>query len=449
MSGLYKSHNYYPPIFIPDHKPSTLKNIKIGSCDSFAHLFIYFARASGIPVTFDFAPKWANHAMGHQWAAIHTSSGVLDFLPRDKHLPGEHLAKFSHRIAKVYRKTYADQSSSLGSIRLKSDEVPPLFLSKKMIDVTDEYVPTGEFSIEQVFNFKRNKYAYLSVFDNRGWAPIAWAKNNKGELSFGKLGYPAVYLPVSYRQKRYLPIQYPVLIDSAANLKYLQPDLNHTQTIILTRKYKDDNPAKWVKEMQGGFFELSNDETFSIAKRIAIPHVFECNYQLLPVNDGLKYRYFRYVPPPGSRGEIAEIALYDSDSVKIDGEIVGNYPLIWHNAQEKAFDNDVLSYAASTYLFQEPREDAWIGLKLDSDRCVKQIEFLPRNDDNFIREGEVYELFYWDNRWISLGEKLGCREKQRLKYEGVPINALFLLRNLTKGKEERIFTYENDRQIWW
>ena len=34
-------------------------------------------------------------------------------------------------------------------------------------------------------------------------------------------------------------------------------------------------------------------------------------------------------------------------------------------------------------------------------------------------------------------------------YDNVPGNALLLLRNHTKGKEERIFTYENDEQIWW
>ena len=40
-------------------------------------------------------------------------------------------------------------------------------------------------------------------------------------------------------------------------------------------------------------------------------------------------------------------------------------------------------------------------------------------------------------------------ESGELVYENVPGNALYLLKNRTKGKEERIFTYENDRQVWW
>lgn len=35
------------------------------------------------------------------------------------------------------------------------------------------------------------------------------------------------------------------------------------------------------------------------------------------------------------------------------------------------------------------------------------------------------------------------------RLDNVPTNALLLLRNHTKGKEERIFTYENGEQVWW
>ena len=79
---------------------------------------------------------------------------------------------------------------------------------------------------------------------------------------------------------------------------------------------------------------------------------------------------------------------------------------------------------------------------------INQISFLPRNDDNFIVEGEDYELYYWNNKWISLG-KLRGTENQYLEYSNVPYKALLLLRNNTKGKEERPFTYERGQQIWW
>jgi hypothetical protein len=48
-----------------------------------------------------------------------------------------------------------------------------------------------------------------------------------------------------------------------------------------------------------------------------------------------------------------------------------------------------------------------------------------------------------------LGRQVGSRKTQELVYHNVPSGALLLLRNLTKGKEERIFTYENGEQVWW
>jgi len=50
--------------------------------------------------------------------------------------------------------------------------------------------------------------------------------------------------------------------------------------------------------------------------------------------------------------------------------------------------------------------------------------------------------------WISLGKQIGTKS-QVLIYKNVPSNALFWLRNHTRGKEERIFTYENGKQVWW
>ena len=68
-------------------------------------------------------------------------------------------------------------------------------------------------------------------------------------------------------------------------------------------------------------------------------------------------------------------------------------------------------------------------------------------DSNNVCQGDTYELFYWDNRWIGMGRRTA--EADSLVYENVPVGALLWLHNYTGGKEERIFTYENGRQIWW
>ena len=71
----------------------------------------------------------------------------------------------------------------------------------------------------------------------------------------------------------------------------------------------------------------------------------------------------------------------------------------------------------------------------------------PEDDSNAIFPGEHYELFYWRKGWVSLGVQQATDTV--LEYRKVPKGALLWLRNLDKGKQERIFTYENGKQIWY
>lgn len=98
--------------------------------------------------------------------------------------------------------------------------------------------------------------------------------------------------------------------------------------------------------------------------------------------------------------------------------------------------------------FSYPKQiGTWYGLDLKEPRVISQIGFCPRNDSNDVEPNNIYELFYWNNGWKSLGRKMA--NSNNLVYKSVPKNVLFWLRNLTKGKEERIFTYEDSLQIWW
>ncbi|HZE84256.1 MAG TPA: hypothetical protein VE035_08095, partial [Puia sp.] len=64
-----------------------------------------------------------------------------------------------------------------------------------------------------------------------------------------------------------------------------------------------------------------------------------------------------------------------------------------------------------------------------------------------IEKGDSYELCYWLNGWVSMGRQVA--DKNYLVYDRAPSNALFLLHDLSKGRQERIFTYQNNQQVWW
>jgi hypothetical protein len=198
--------------------------------------------------------------------------------------------------------------------------------------------------------------------------------------------------------------------------------------------------------MLGGKFQAANDSSFKDAVDIyKITIKPEQYYQVVNIDPTTGYKYFRYLSPPKSSGEVAEIEVYEPGSNnKLSGKVIGNNAPAADHPRANAFDGENL-----TYFSAKEADSTWVGLAFDTPKSINKIVYLPRNDDNCIDNNQQYELFYWDNKWISLGKQTGSNETYRLVYNNVPTNALLLLRNLTKGKEERIFTYEKGEQVWW
>ncbi|SCD19703.1 hypothetical protein PSM36_0877 [Proteiniphilum saccharofermentans] len=136
---------------------------------------------------------------------------------------------------------------------------------------------------------------------------------------------------------------------------------------------------------------------------------------------------------------------YDKNGLEVEGKVIGSegsYKDLG-NVKEKAFDKDIL-----TAFDGHTSSGSWIGLEFPEPKEIDMIRFIPRNDGNCIEIGHRYELVFWNNKgWKSLGEQIATNDS--LIYHNCPTNALFLLKNHTRGQEERIFTYENEEQVWW
>ena len=406
----------------PALPPSILLKIKAGSCDDYVSLFTHIARTYGIPVAEDYTPQWGNHSQGHTWVAIidgeetrHYAVGEPLFHEREK--------PFTWKLVKAYRKQNGN-------------------------DVTDKYVKTIDFSIKTISPARGDAVA-LAVFNNKDWIPICYTKRHGNMATFRKVGYPSVFLPMFMRNGVITePAGLPILIDSTGLAHELIPNTDSLVSVVLKRKYLETHIWRWVDSLKNGHFELSNQPTFDYKIDIYIPDSIGFNYQQLYVDSrvGDKYRYFRYIPQKYTSGNISEIELYDSAGKQLLGSVIGNYiSSDSSHSMDKAFDGNPLTFARC----KPYQEEAWLGLDIGKGAEISKICFLPRSDDNFIREGEEYELYYWNGRWLSLGKQMGSRITQELIYNNVPYNALLLLHNHSKGKEERIFTYANGNQIWW
>lgn len=67
---------------------------------------------------------------------------------------------------------------------------------------------------------------------------------------------------------------------------------------------------------------------------------------------------------------------------------------------------------------------------------------------SFLDKGATYELFYWDGDWVSLGKKKAPQQGP-LIFDDVPAGALYWLVKEGSKKYERIFVYQNHRQVWY
>ena len=77
---------------------------------------------------------------------------------------------------------------------------------------------------------------------------------------------------------------------------------------------------------------------------------------------------------------------------------------------------------------------------------VDYITYAPSTDLNFVEKGHLYELYYFDTSWKSIGRQIA--QKESLMFKDVPEDAILLLKDKTAGQEERLFEYRNGVQIW-
>ena len=110
-----------------------------------------------------------------------------------------------------------------------------------------------------------------------------------------------------------------------------------------------------------------------------------------------------------------------------------------HVLAKHVADGDPLSY----YLSLDKGGEVVVDLGRVA--VIDCLEYMPRNDDNFISPGDIYELFCHAGTegWKSLGKQ---RADTTCLDWIVPDNALFWLRDLTRGREEHIFFMQNRRQ---
>lgn len=441
--------------YIVSIAPGKILQAMYGNCADNSNYKAMIMRSFGIPASVDYLPQYGNDHNIHYWNAVMDRNGNFVSFEEALNDINAYVA-YKYRISKVYRRSFSKNPEIVKLIEDTDGKLPPVFKNPRIIDVTSEYVAVTNVKIN-IDNVPINSiYAYLGVFNDAGWTIIDYARiKNNSVAEFTNLGRNVVYLPLFINSNRLVPAALPFKISKKGFIQYIEPK-TQTETVTLTRKYHlHSRKVNWLKCLAGGRFQGANRSDFSDAQTLGIIGKTPGEHgEELRTGTGKTFRYFRFVFSPeelnlaydGDGASIAEIECYDALGNKLSGQAIGSEGRKYNPyTPDFCFDGNSLTF------FEDARygqENKFVGLAFDRPVSIHEIRFLPRNDLNSIQSGDTYELLYWNNQqFLSLGKKTATDTV--VVYDNVPKGALLWLRDLSGGREERIFTWEDNMQIWW
>lgn len=462
LSSVIEMRNYFPS----EENYSWLDITKEGGCVARCRYAIYHLRAAGVPATYDYIPNWGNRPSSqHAYVGLankkkqvekllkndNDQKNLVDNLnaamdPKSTHIflekdmPQGLYIQYEKTIPKIYRQTWSTQPSIIKLIsKTPREEIHPYLFKPNMIDVTSQYLQVADVKISKRF-FENKHMAYLTTFDINNWIPVAFAPFNwYGEAVFKDMGKHILYLPMVYKSGL-IPYGDPFVLEDSGAKRILACNKEKRIDMRLIRKFPlFSYAANHSIDFKGCRIEGSNDPDFKEAKVLHNIDYYPFYMQQIDLKKPDTLRYIQLVAPDDGRVfRLAEIECYqDSSGVleKVEHKTYKNGTLKGRFAN--AFDGNLNTY----------QNGKRFKLDFETPRPISRIRFCPKNDTNCVIPGNEYELFYWDKRWVSMGKKIA--KDFFLNYSNIPSGTIYWLKCLTEGKEERIFTYENGKQIWW
>lgn len=432
-----QSYKYSVEWNVPHNRADYLFETRIGYCREVSDLIQYAMRSCGIPVAADFMPYSPDYRYSHEWNVVRDTTGRYIQFGFDGLDPvRDKVMDDGRRKGKVYRYCYALQNER-EILRKHSGWNIGGAEGLYWKDVTSEYFGHNQ-AVVNVFTTGK-PFIGLSVFSTNGWQIIGEGVcKNSGKAIFDNIEPSIIYVPAS-QNNGVKPAGYPFMLDSEGNVEEFVPDTVNLEKVILKRKMPlIPRVAAWGYSQIEARIEGDTNINFKKPKLITeIKDTMDYTFQVFRGLCSEPVKYIRYVPPVGLL-QLAELRLYQDTALKNEIKIT---PLTDVTYVKKVIDGDILSYIyRKSKGLIEP-----LIFSLDSLQQIKRLYFIARTDDNYVWKGDAYELLYFDGKkgWKSLGVKIAT--SKQICFDA-PRNALLWLRNRTKGREEQVFIYKNNKQ---
>lgn len=422
--------------------------LKAGSCREFTDGVIYILRAVGIPCGTDKTIMRGDNNASHFWAFV-LNKNRKTYVTEP--IIWTEATKANIMMAKAHRVTFGINKSWRDELGISS-QIYPTFRYACLQDITPVYNDSAIYQVKVLASDMYNKVdkdelVYLCLSNRNQWTPVDFALMQDDEVTFKNVGGGTVCVVATWDGNMLHVQSDPFLIDKeTGDLKFYRPG----------KEWKDMNiyckfslfAGDVVYRMAGGVVEGSNRADFlNVDTLYYIEKAPKRKLTTVLLKGNRPFRYVRYKGAKGSYSNIAELALYENydDSIPLSGKVFGTpgcYAGDGSHEYTNVFDGDL--YTSFDY---KEADGGWAGLDLKTPRVIRKIMYSPRNRDNFVRKGDSYELFYWEEgQWKGLGTQTTDSD---VLYYRAPKGALLYLRNYSRGNAERIFEYGDDEQIFW
>lgn len=422
-----------------------------GSCLDLSDMLVYIYRALGVPCGMDIMPMRGNNNAPHYMNFIEDTDGRSYYFS---------MFYWWHRLleckvygdvyGKMFRQTFSINKDMIEQMNYPSAELHPRFRYPCFKDVTHLYATNKGWELKIpherfLTSINKGEMLYLCMPSRQQWVPVGWGKLQNDTVAFPNCHGETVYCIGRYNneEKHLQMVTDPFWVErDSCCLTYFTPKKD-TVDVTLLSKFGMIGEF-YLERMKGGVFLGSNNPMFFDADTLY--QIEEAPHRLctqVTIHNTNQYKYLRYVGGRDSYCNVSEIAFYAVDSIDrpLKGIVVGpeearggshGYPNVFDGKTDTSYD------------YPHPTK-GWVGLTLDKPTQIGKIVYTPRNRDNFVRPGDTYELFAFEQgEWNSLGIQVSTSDS--LLYHGVPQNALLLLRNHSRGVAERLFEYKDGKQ---
>ncbi len=404
---------------------SQMEKTKFGPCNYVTNYFISVLRSVGIPSGRDYTDRWGinYNSLGHKW---------VFYLTEDNFEAIDIGVNNNYSLKRLY------QYTSIPMIEREAFDT--------IINITNTYKKTFDLDIPVIFDsYKGNDNASISlcVYDNIiGWDRVMQpCKINDDEVSFCNVGGDVLYLVKNQITEE--PLNYPFYLDNDGTISFYKPSFDKDSVkAIITRKY----PPFLInhkKQKQYWKQSLNNYKLKSIikdeepSKEIVLSEILNFNTTQLKtyfLKKSEESKIYRFESDFRQNINISNFNLLDEKGNIL--ELDKNYNS--ENVVKVLSDSNPLTFLNVN--------DLKITYEFDKKQKISGFSIQARNDDNHIKINDVYELFYWDKEWISLGRQ---QAKDTLLQFKALSNSLLLLKNHTRGREEFPFTLDSiNNQNW-